>query len=338
MADHRPGEHEHRHHGHGHGHAHGHTHDSSPSHSHDGHRPDPFHALGRLIPHLAGRRRVHQLDRRQFLADMGRGTFAVAILGTGVAACSSSEPSSGDAAPASDAPATTDGSAPASDAPATTDGSAPASDAPATTDGSAPTSEELRWSQVSMGFVSAYVLVRGNEAAVVDTGNPGGEAAIADALSTMGVGWSEVAHVILTHHHGDHIGGLSGVLTNAPTAMTYAGEADIANIISPNPLTAVGDGDEVFGLEVIHTPGHTPGSISVLDQGIGLLVAGDALNGNDDGTEISGPNPDFSSDLATAEESVKKLAGFSFDAAAFGHGNPVETGAGPLVADLAASL
>ncbi len=74
----------------------------------------------------------------------------------------------------------------------------------------------------------------------------------------------------------------------------------------------------------------------MLDPIGGVLVAGDALNGADGG--IAGANPQFSSDMTAANESVAKLARFDFDVAVFGHGEPVRDNASRLVADLAASL
>ncbi len=273
---------------------------------------------------------VHRIGRRGFLADLGRKTFALAVVGVGAVACSSDdEPASANAAAAN--PTATAAPDPDPTPTEPVDSSEEPGD-PADADAVA---EALRWSQVSLGFVSAYVLVRGSEAAVVDTGNPGSAVDIGEALTTMGVGWDEVRHVILTHSHGDHIGGLDGVLAEAATATTYAGEADIAAIRAPGPIQAVGDGDDILGLEVIHTPGHTPGSISVLDTGIGLLVAGDALNTDEAGSVVSGPNERFTPDMATATESLAKLAQFEFETLVVGHGNPVLTGADDQLVDLA---
>lgn len=290
------------------------------------------------------RRPVHRLGRRQFLTELGRGTFAVAILGGFAAACSSGT----DSGVATDAPEPTTGSAgtagttAAPSAPATTAPPPATDDAAAETLSTADQTDDapaaLQWSQVALGNVSAYVLVRGNEAAVVDTGNPGSADQIGDALATFGVNFDDVRHLVLTHHHPDHIGSLSAVLERSPGAAAYAGEADIANISAPIDVRSVGDGDDVFGLQVINTPGHTPGSISVLDTGIGLLIAGDALNGNAEGTGISGANERFTQDMSVAGESIRKLAALDFETGAFGHGNPVQTGAGALVAALADSL
>ena len=63
----------------------------------------------------------------------------------------------------------------------------------------------------------------------------------------------------------------------APDATGYAGAEDIPSITSPRPINPVGDGETVFGLQVVMTPGHTPGSISVYDAANGIVVAGDAL-------------------------------------------------------------
>jgi glyoxylase-like metal-dependent hydrolase (beta-lactamase superfamily II) len=262
------------------------------------------------------------MTRRTFLRDLGQGTLAVAILGVGVLACSSED--GADTTKGSDSPTTT-GSGPgdtSTSAPSTT---APAGDTPG-----------VSWERVNLGGVSAYVLVRAGEAVVVDTGNPGDAGDIAATLDGLGIGWNDVSTVILTHLHGDHVGSLGDVMAAAPDAVGYAGAPDIPGIRSPRTLMPVGDGDTVFGLEIIATPGHTPGSIVVRDPVSGLMVAGDALRGEDGG--VIGPNPRFTDDMALANESVKKLAALQFETIVFGHGDPVEGGASDQVAALAATL
>jgi glyoxylase-like metal-dependent hydrolase (beta-lactamase superfamily II) len=268
-------------------------------------------------PTLAAMRSTYRLNRRMFLADLGKGTLAVAILGTGVAACGGDDDDDQAAATTSSSTATTRGNTSTSG-----DKSGAAGD--------------LEWERVSLGFVSAYVLTRGNEVAVVDTGTSGSEGQIEEGISAAGFGWGDVRHVILTHRHPDHIGSTAAVLEAAAKATGYAAEPDIGSVDSPRPLKAVADGDDVFGLQVIGTPGHTPGHISVLDQGTGLLVAGDALIGENG--KVGGPNPQFSSDHDQAEDSVKKLAQLQFETVVFGHGDPVESGAATQVKDLAATL
>ncbi len=190
--------------------------------------------------------------------------------------------------------------------------------------------------RVSMGFVSAYVLVRGKEIALVDTGTPNNADKFADVIRTAGLGWDNVHHVILTHYHPDHIGSMGQVLAAAPKATAYAGAADIPQISSPRPVKAVGDNEEVFGLRIIATPGHTPGHICVLDPAGSLLILGDAMVNI--GNKLGGPNPQYTADMAQANQSVKKLGGMSFERAVFGHGDPIEKGASQAIAKLASGL
>lgn len=195
---------------------------------------------------------------------------------------------------------------------------------------------EARWERVDLGFVSAFVIARSGELAVIDTGVADSEDAIGGVVSDLGGGWQDVGTVILTHRHNDHQGSLAAVLGLAPDAVAYAGHLDIPAIDSPRPVTGVGDGDSVFGLDVIDTPGHTPGHISLLDPAFSLLLSGDAMNGADGG--VIGANPQFTDDMELADESVRKLAGFDFDDVVFGHGEPLLGGASEQVRRLAASL
>lgn len=267
------------------------------------------------------------ISRRAFMFDLGRGTLAVAVFGLAAVACNSDEPDEATTTTAAAAGATE----PPTTSPATT---TPETTSPATT--SAPGDSATTWERVNLGFVSAYILARRGEAAIVDTGVADSEGAVAASLGALDLGWEDVGHVIVTHLHGDHQGSLPAVLGLAPDASAYAGAGDIPGISAPRELIAVGDGDSVFGLEIIETPGHTPGHISVYDRAGGLLVAGDALNGANGG--VIGANPDFTADIATADASIAKLAGLDFDTVVFGHGDPVVENASQLVAELSASL
>lgn len=191
------------------------------------------------------------------------------------------------------------------------------------------------WARVNLGFVSAYVVVRNGEAAIIDTGTAGNAGVIADVLEASGVGWDDVSHVVATHSHGDHIGSMAAVLRAADSAVGYAGAPDIPAIGIPG-LRALGDGDQVFGLDVIATPGHTPGHISLLDSALGVLFAGDAMNGADGG--VIGANPQFTPDMATAAESIGTMATYEYDEIAFGHGEPVTADGSALVVELSAGL
>ena len=190
------------------------------------------------------------------------------------------------------------------------------------------------WQRVNLSFVSAYLLVRGSEVAIVDLGTPGSESAIEQGLKGAGAGWDNVKHVILTHKHDDHAGGLAGVQPHV-SATWYAGEADVSGIRSETALTPVKDGDEVFGLRIIGTPGHTAGHVSVFDPANGVLVAGDALRTTDG---LAGSDPQYTADGKQAAASIKKLAALDIKQILPGHGDPLTSGAVDALKKLAASL
>ncbi len=255
------------------------------------------------------------IGRRSFLIHAGRGALGVAVLG--LAACSSGN-DPGDAADPGRS----------SSAPGSTDATTTASD-------SADDTAALAWSRVDLGFVSAYVLVRGAEAAVVDTGVVGSADQIGAVLDEAGPGWAGVRHVVLTHKHPDHVGSLGEVADRASGATLYAGAADLDAIDAPRRLRAVADGDEVFGLQVVATPGHTAGHVAVFDADSAVLVAGDALN-NDGG--LTGSNPQFTENEAAAADSVRTLARLQPRVILVGHGPPVERAAAAELQRLANTL
>jgi glyoxylase-like metal-dependent hydrolase (beta-lactamase superfamily II) len=244
------------------------------------------------------------LTRRTFLADLGRGGLALAVVsvaGSGRVVAQ---------APAPGSPLPSPGGSPLPSG----------------------SLEPVAWHRVDLGFVSAYVLARGGEAAVVDTGTPGSEAAIAEGLAVVGLGWDAVAHLILTHRHQDHAGSTDAILAAAPLATGYAGAADLPGITASRPLSPVADGDRVFDLRVVATPGHTPGHIAVLDEVGRVLVAGDALVTQ--GGAVGPPPAQFTEDMDQAMASIATLATLGFDTLLVGHGAPIEGDASALVAEL----
>lgn len=261
------------------------------------------------------------VSRRAFLIDLGRGSIAAAVLGAGACARSGSQ-----------AERRSTGSSTPSSSTGSSAGSPPqesSSADPAGGDGGL----SYRRVELGSGFVSAFVLVRGEEAAIVDTGIERGDVEeIGKAVAAAGRQWDEVRHVILTHSHYDHVGDLNGVLERAARAAVYAGAADIPAIRSPRKVRPVGDGDEVFGFRVIETPGHTPGHIAVLDPVASVLLIGDALFN----TQPLRPLDNVDDDEANA--SVRKLAALDFETALFGHGEPIEQGADAAVREVAGRL
>jgi len=252
---------------------------------------------------------AYRISRRLFVTS-GAGVMGLAVVNTLTACSSSSTPDSA-----------------SSTAPSTESAVSPA----ASSGGDAATAG---WKRVSLGFVSAYLLVRGKEAAVVDTGTAGSGESIHTALKAAGADWSAVKHVLVTHHHPDHAGSVDD-LGKQVKGTFYAGAGDAPNLVSDVDIKPLDDGDDVFGLRIVATPGHTAGHISILDTSTGTLVAGDALRTQNG---LEGSDPQFTSDLPAAAASVKKLAGMDIKVILPGHGEPLTAGAKEALQKLAASL
>jgi glyoxylase-like metal-dependent hydrolase (beta-lactamase superfamily II) len=280
-----------------------------------------------IVPHQ------RRLDRRVFLHRLGR--VGVGLLVAGAAGCATDGATGVTDTASASGPAAAGGAAAAPSTP-------PVASPPASESSAAPTDAAATggydWRRVDLGFVSAYLLVAENQVVVVDTGVEGSETDIEQALDDLTLGWYAVEHVILTHRHPDHIGSVPAVIEAAPDAIVHAGQQDAYAIAGPRQVRPVADGSSVMGLQIIATPGHTPGHISVLDPVAGVLVAGDALVGAADGGGIAGPDAAYTADMETAIASVRKLAGLQFSTVLVGHGEPVEADGSRLVSELASRL
>jgi glyoxylase-like metal-dependent hydrolase (beta-lactamase superfamily II) len=154
--------------------------------------------------------------------------------------------------------------------------------------------------------VRCFLVPHATGLTLVDTGpDPAGQE-IAAKLADIGAGWTDVTDVILTHHHADHIGGLSHVMARAPDAAVWASPLDGY----PVPVREVHHGDSIRGLRVVSTPGHTAGHLSLLSDHDGLLMIGD-LAGSRDGQLVRAPAP-FTADAAEAERSLRKASLLDF--------------------------
>ncbi|HET7479140.1 MAG TPA: MBL fold metallo-hydrolase, partial [Rubrobacteraceae bacterium] len=141
---------------------------------------------------------------------------------------------------------------------------------------------EIEQVQLTMGGfeVNSYVIHGPEGDIIVDAGAEPEK--ILDALDAP-------AAILITHNHGDHIAALEDVRreTNVPVYM-HPVDADAAGVRDYEPL---GDGDELalagLGLRVLHTPGHSPGSVTFVvgeDQIVGDLI----LPGSVGRTDLSG--------------------------------------------------
>jgi hydroxyacylglutathione hydrolase len=130
------------------------------------------------------------------------------------------------------------------------------------------------------------------------------------------IDFSKVTTVLLTHLHYDHVGNLDFF----PDAKVYASAEDLQDY-RKNPGNfflydlsektkgmlnhAISYSEEIMGMKVIKTPGHTPGSIALLDEKRKLLFSGDTLFADGIG------RTDFKNSIPEKmDESVRKLKKF----------------------------
>jgi hydroxyacylglutathione hydrolase len=129
--------------------------------------------------------------------------------------------------------------------------------------------------------VNGYVLISGDEAAVIDPGEP------AEKLAGQ-LGGATLKWILATHGHPGHLAGKDG-LKEATEAETGMHVAD-AKLFLRSADRYLLDGDELelgeMKIRVIHTPGHTPGSLSFLVAN--HLFTGDTLLAGGVGKEMPG--------------------------------------------------
>ncbi|MEE9530262.1 MAG: MBL fold metallo-hydrolase [Syntrophobacteria bacterium] len=119
---------------------------------------------------------------------------------------------------------------------------------------------------------NSYILIcqKTNESVVVDA--PGGAGMVVEKLKE-----TQPKYILMTHDHFDHIGGL--VELRSALEVPVAAHLADANDLPLEPDLLLNDGDEIFlgaiKLVVLHTPGHTPGSVCFLVGN--YLIAGDTL-------------------------------------------------------------
>jgi glyoxylase-like metal-dependent hydrolase (beta-lactamase superfamily II) len=138
-------------------------------------------------------------------------------------------------------------------------------------------------------FVNAYLVREDDGFTLVDTTMSGAADALISAAHEAG---GAIRRIALTHGHGDHVGSLDAlsaklgetvsVLMPEPDARIHSGDPVVEGKLPgswPNlqttPTDLLAAGDRVGSLEVVPTPGHTPGHVAYLDTRDRTLLAGD---------------------------------------------------------------
>lgn len=194
---------------------------------------------------------------------------------------------------------------------------------------------------------NVYLLTAGGEAALIDSGF-GDEESLRIRQDYLSERLNlRIPYIILTHHHLDHAGGAHrlrkatearvamhrdevrfldqlaqgapqdvGALERHPQLWQAASEARPDILLSDGQTLAV-NGQE---LEVVHTPGHTLGSICLYERKARILFTGDTILGV--GTVAISPPP--YGDMALYLRSLERLKGYDIAMMLPGHGPPVE--------------
>jgi glyoxylase-like metal-dependent hydrolase (beta-lactamase superfamily II) len=199
-------------------------------------------------------------------------------------------------------------------------------------------------------FVNAYLVHEDDGLTLVDTALPGSADGLISAAEDLG---GQIQRIALTHGHQDHVGSLDAlherlgtqveVLMPELDARIHAGEKVVEGklpggwpTLKTAPDTRLNAGDRVGSLEVVASPGHTPGHVAFIDTRDRTLIAGDVFTTYGQPTVSSHfywrfPFATMATwDKAKNLESARSLRAFAPAVLAVGHG--------PVVRDPAAAM
>ena len=194
-----------------------------------------------------------------------------------------------------------------------------------------------------------YAIVDTDGITLIDTALAASAPAILKEIQALG---KPLKRILITHGHPDHIGGLPKVqAATGAEVIAYTGEQAVIEgkqpIVRPKdwlpipettmPGTSVNrlvnDGDvlgDVFGgLQVLFTPGHSPGHVAYWQPERHVLFTGDTmmhlLN------RMTLPFANFTPDMSQNKRSIARLVKLDASVVCFGHGEPLTQGAAETV-------
>ena len=212
-----------------------------------------------------------------------------------------------------------------------------------------------------VGIVNCYLVSEPDGLTLVDTGLPGSKKGLLEAADAKG---APIVRIALTHAHGDHVGSLDKLAAALPDAEVSIGARDARLMagdrqldpgepqaklrgsypkVKTRPTRVLEPGDRVGSLEVVASPGHTPGHVAHLDTRDRTLIAGDAFQ-TKGGMAVAGvirplfPFPAIATwHRPTALESARALRALDPSRLAVGHGRVLESPAAKMDAAIAAA-
>lgn len=215
----------------------------------------------------------------------------------------------------------------------------------------------------SGGFVNAYLIEGPRGLTLCDTTHAKSADALCDEIIHGGFSLKDIEQIVITHRHADHSGGAAFILERHRVKV-YAHPADIPAIKGQaQPAKSIAEKlrklverlwatykplEVVVPLEqsqpmrplpqwqVIHTPGHTPGSISLYQPTDKVLICGDALS-NREGKLALSPSH-YNDDQRLAAATARRLVEYPADVLCCGHGPVIRGGADRQIVSLAETV
>ncbi len=180
-------------------------------------------------------------------------------------------------------------------------------------------------------------IIQDKEAVLIDTGRPGQGKNILNELKSLNINPKNIKDILLTHHDIDHIG--NAYLLQQETGSTlWASKEDIPYIYGdksrpgikklvsvlmrtkkPENIKAYSD-QTIDSVEVISTPGHTPGHVCLLYKDV--LFVGDLVR-NSKG-QLKPLTSFMNWDETALRDSINKIREYSFNWVCPAHGEPLE--------------
>jgi glyoxylase-like metal-dependent hydrolase (beta-lactamase superfamily II) len=215
------------------------------------------------------------------------------------------------------------------------------------------------------GHVHAFLLEDGPDLTLIDTLYELDGRLILAAIQRLGRSISDLKRIAITHAHRSHLGGVAELKRlSGATVLSHEWEAGIVSgdrkahrvTIAPRlPLRAyfpfqfglalglgnhppcpvddtLSEGDEIAGMQVLHTPGHTPGHLAFYSPERGILISGDAIA---TWPRFEAGWPGFTLDEEAHRASIARMAALEPKAVGVGHGDPIMTQAAERVHSLA---
>ncbi|WP_048146461.1 MBL fold metallo-hydrolase [Pyrococcus abyssi] len=169
-------------------------------------------------------------------------------------------------------------------------------------------------------FVNVYIVDRGDHLVLVDTGIESTCEKIIEAVKKLG---KPLKAVILTHGHMDHTGSLR-CLKEVLNPIVASQEEEV-EMIERNTGVKVDvklkDGELFEGFRVLHKPGHTKGSICLLDEDSKSLFVGDLVV--EENGKLKEVPHQYSMDPEMNRKRIIELLEVEFENLMPAHGNPI---------------